>query len=369
MECNEIVSCDWFSFSVLLPLTDDEKLQGVSLSCPVGYTLKEYGGTNIYRRRFMLFNEFGEKSLTLLLEPYSKLIKPNSMFVEIANRLLYRDFSFVLDLLAAIHNYTFQSISRYDVCCDFNPSVHQWQVIEWLQDGGAYVTGKREGAMFYDYIIPDSGGLQKRVARCLSWGSKQSNIRWKLYNKSLEITELNDKGVVFCTKPYIRDMWVKNGLDPENVWRLEVSIMGAASYQWRGEKLNWSCHEIAFYTPFFWDIYAYRFVIRANQGHKNRGHDEVLPFLSVQNGDHYRLKKCEPRNEVFHTDHAVTLRACMKELERDEVKVYQDMAEIWLSTAQEVITLANLEQFFLNCWGVPFDKFKQQYYNQNFNQQ
>lgn len=364
----EVVSCDWFSFSVLLYLDDDEKKNGAKLLCPDGYTLKEYTGTNIYKKRYMLYNEFGEKSLTLLLEPYSVgIIKPNSMFVEVANRLLYRDFSFVKDLVSLIHDCSFQSISRFDICADFNPSVSQWQVIEWLQDAQAYVAGKREGSMFYNYVIPTTGGLQKRVARCLSWGSKASNIKWKLYNKTLEITEVTDKGVEFCNKPYIRDMWERNGLDPANVWRLEVSIMGAASYQWRGEKLNWDCHKIEYYTPFFWDIYNYRFVIRANQGHKNRGHDEVLQFLTTPDTSHYRLRKADPIGEVYHTDHAVTLRACIKELERDEVKAFTDMAEIWLSTAQDVITLANLEKFFFNTYGKSFEKYKQDYWKELIN--
>ena len=363
----EVVSCDWFSFSVLLPLSDEEKRDGAQLRCPPSYTLTEFAGTNIYKRRYILYNEFGEKSLTLLLEPYSvKVIKSNSMFVEIANRLLYRDFSFVLDLVQQVHEFSFQSLSRFDVACDFNPSVSQWQVIEWLQDGQAYVTGKREGSMFYDYVIPVNGGLQKRVARCLAWGSKASNIRWKLYNKTLEITEIDSKGQQFCNKPYIRDMWIANGLDPSNVWRLEVSITGSSSYQWRGEKCDWKAHDPEYYTPFFWDIYALRFIIRANQGHKNRGHDEVLQFLNIPTTGHYRLRAVDPRGEVYHTDHAVTLRTCIKELERDEVKAFPDMADIWLSTAQEVITLANLEQFFYNNYNKSFTQYRIDYEKEHF---
>ena len=358
----DVVNIDWFSFSVLLPLSERERLEGITLNCPRNYALKEYGGTNLYKRRFMLFNEFGEKSLTLLIEPYSKIIKPNSMFVEVANRLLYRDFSFVLDLLQQVHMYTWQSMSRLDVCCDFNPSVAQWRVIDGLSDGSMYVTGKREGSMYYDFVIPGNGGVQKRMARCLSWGSKSSNIKWKLYNKTLEINELLPSGKQFCTKPYIRDMWALNGLDIQNVWRLEVSIMGSSSYKWRDDKLGWFIHQVKEFTQFYWDMYAYRFIVRANQGHKNRGRDEVIPFLDCPVGSHYRLRAVDPSAAVYHTDHAVSLRAVMKELERDEVQAYPDMADIFLSTAQEIITAANLEQFFFNTYGVSFQQFKSQYY-------
>lgn len=358
MEC--VVSCDWFSFSVLLPLGEREKLEGhAHLNCPEGFQLMEFSGTNLYRRRVIVYDDGGNKLLTLLLEPYSKIIRPDSMFVEVANACLYRGFGWVLDFVSSIHLCTFQSLSRLDICCDFNPNVQQIAVIDGLQDTSMYVAGKREGSMFYDYVLPSAGGQQKRVARCLSWGSKQSNIKWKLYNKSLEIYTYDPSGRKWCDKPYIESLWIDSGLDPKEVWRLEVSITSAAGYQWRDGKIGWDMHDPQNYIPFFWDIYQYRFVVRANQGHKCRKWDTIIPFLPIPDPSHaLRVRPVEPIGKVQPSvDHVATLRACMQQLERPETQASRTYTLIWLRTADEIIRNAHLEGYFYRTYDKTFEAY------------
>lgn len=358
MEQQFVVNCDWFSFSVLLCLTPNELLTGATLSCPDDLSLFEVKGTNLYQRRVLVFDRSGNKFLTLLLKPFSTILKPNSMLVEVANSWLYHDFTYVLTTLSKIHEFSFQSLSRFDVACDFNPNVSQWRVIDGLQDSSMYVAGKREGAMFYDYILPAEGGRQQRVARCLSWGSKSSNIKWKLYNKSLEITEVDTNGRAWCVKPWIRSAWEIAGLDVDNVWRLEVSVMSASNYNWRGEHLDFSMSDISKIVPFYWDMVATRFVIRANQGHKCRKWDEVVPFLERPSADSYRLRRREGGGEVLCADQAVTLRAAMTQLERPEVQASPRMFSIWLNTADAVIEAGRLQGYFLRTYGKPWEVYK-----------
>lgn len=356
----QVVSCDWFSFSVLLPYSDNEQLAGHAyLRCPNGYTLLEVKGTNIYKRRVLVYTDGGDKILTLLLEPYSKVIKPNSMFVEVANACLYGDFSWVLDFLTDIHQFTFQSLSRLDVCCDFNPNVQQLHVLDGLHDGSMYVAGKREGSMFYDYVLPSAGGLQRRVARCFSWGSKQSNIKWKLYNKSLELYELDEKGRRWCSKPYIEALWIANDLDVNNVWRLEVSITSAAGYQWRDGKIGWEMHSPSLYVPFFWDIYTYRFVVRANQGHKCRKWDTIQSFLCVPDAKHaLRIRPLDPTGKVMPSvDHAASLRVCIQQLEKPENLASPHHTQLWLSMVEQIITASHLEGYFYRTYGITFEDY------------
>lgn len=356
-----VVNCDWFSFSVLLAMSDVERLAGhATLNCPDGFQMLEFSGTNIYRRRVLVFDSAGDKLLTLLLEPYSKIISSFSMFVEVANPCLYRGFSWVLDFLDNVHAYSFQSLSRFDVCVDFNPNVQQISVLDGLQDASMYVAGKREGSMFYDYVMPTSGGMQKRVARCLSWGSKQSNIKWKLYNKSLEIYSYDTNGRRWCEKPYIESTWIANGLDCDNVWRLEVSIVSAAGYQWRDGKIGWSMHDPNNYIPFFWDIYQYRFVVRANQGHKCRKWDTIVPFLEIPDPDHaLRVRPIEPMGTTKPSvDHAASLRACMQQLEKPETQASRIHTDIWLRAAEEIIYNAHLEGYFYRTYDKTFDEYK-----------
>lgn len=356
-----LVNIDWLSFSVALALDDEERRAHAVLRCPDGCSLVELGGTNIYRRRVLVLDDAGNKVLTLLLEPFSRVIPQDSMFVEVANRWLYSSLDWVLDFVFTIHEGSFLSLSRLDVCCDFTPSLAQIQVIDRLQSGEVYVAGKREGAMFYDYHLPADGGRQERVARCISWGSKCSNIRWKLYNKSLEMYEYVD-GKKWCNKPWIEQCWKMAGFDVDNVWRLEVSIVSAASYSMHGDKLAWWITREGDFVRLFWDMVETRFVIRANQGHRCRKWDEVVPFLvrPADMGSAYRLRQRIGDGVSMHTDHAATLRAAMQQLEKLEVLCFPTMRDIWLTTAEEVIRAGRLDGYFLNTYGKTFDRYREE---------
>lgn len=100
----QITSCDWLSFSVLLSLSPEEKATEPRLTTPAGFFLQEFTGTNQYKRRAILYDASGEKVLTLLWQPHSRIIDGNSMFVEVANPLLYSGhIRSIPDLLQEIH--------------------------------------------------------------------------------------------------------------------------------------------------------------------------------------------------------------------------------------------------------------------------
>lgn len=356
----QLTNCDWLSFSVLMALSPLELATEPQLNQPKGYIIRQYSGTNIYKRRAILFTEHGDKVLTLLYQPHSNIIDVHSLFVEVANRLLYYDFDFILDLLQEIHTYSWQSLSRFDIATDFNPSIRQQFIIDMLQSGKAYITGKREGSMFHDY---KQDSTIKRVARCMSWGSKYSDVKFKLYNKSMEIFETDDKGRRWCNKPYIHSAWLRHGLEANNVWRLEVSIMGAASYEWRGEKLRWNVTRPEEFTALFYDLIAKRFVVRKNEGHTNKRYDTILDLLNIPDSDHYRLRKVEPRDIQKHTDHAATIRNIMKELDRPETQCNRTITQSLLGTLNTVISSANLEAYFQRMTGKYFDVWLEEYIN------
>lgn len=356
---HQVTNCDWLSFSVRMVLTDAERLEGIQMKCPPAYTLiQQKTGTNQFKQRAILYNEAGDKVLTLLWQPHSKIIADNTLFVEVANRWLYAGFN-PLPLLDEIHLYTFGSLSRFDIATDFNPTPRQQQVIAMLTAGTAYVQGKREGSLFHDF---HQGKTVERQARQLAWGNPQTNIKFKLYNKTKEITEVDDKGRTWCNKPYIKDNWLVNGLNlSKDVWRLEVSIQSASTHQWRGEKLDMAIYDPAAYTPLFYDLAATRFVIRKNEGHDNKRYDHILDFLDIPDTDHYRLRRLDPKSEQHHTDHAATLRNIMKQLEREETKVNERIAMSLLSTAENIVEAASLQGYFLRATGQTFDQWKVHY--------
>lgn len=355
----QLVNLDWLSFSVLMARTDKERLEGTTLNTPQGYALREYMGTNMYKRRAILYTLEGDKVLTLLFEPHSKVIHPDSLFCEVANPLLYNGlYKGVLDILMAIHPYSWQSLSRLDICCDFNPSSRQFEIIDMLQEGKAYVQGKREGSMFHTFA---QGAKVQRKPKQLSWGAPTTDIKYKLYNKSLEIYQPDSKGRTWCSKPYIATEWRKNALDERNVWRLEVSIMGSSSYTWHDEKLAWHTTQRDNFEPLYYDLCATRWVVRKNEGHKYKKYDTILPFLAIPDTPHVRLRAVPPVNEVHHTDHAVTLRALMKELDRDEVRCNKLIRDNLLHSTMSVIAAANLDGYFYRCTGKNFDEWAAEY--------
>lgn len=357
------INIDWLAFSVLLPLDDTERHEGIKLYTPEGYTLRHFTGTNIYQNRAILFNEFGDKTLTLLYNPHSKIIAPNSMYVEVANRELYTDLKPILNLVGDVHDFTFQSMSRIDLCGDFAPTDKQLAVIKALQAGDIYAQGKREGSMFHTYQRSNgTEGKQERTPKCMSWGSMNSDVKFKLYNKTKEITETDTQGRTFCNKPYIPAMWRENGL-PTNtdIWRLEVSITGASSYAYRGEKIDWNITDPTNFTPLYWDMVANRFTLRHNQGHKYTKNDQLAAFLPIPPPPHYRIRKLEPHAEQYHTDHAVTLRSLMKELDRPEIQSCPTLATSLLNTLEDVITHAHLEGYFQRAVGSSFGSWRREF--------
>lgn len=357
----QVTSCDWLSFSVILLLDDAERRAEPVLHQPSGYILKDFAGTNIYKRRAILFTQQGDKVLTLLYMPYSKVINPASMFVEVANKYLYTGFEFVLDLLKEVHDYYFQSLSRFDIATDFSPSPYQMSVIDMLQSGKAYVQGKREGSMFHNYTREGDSAVL-RTPKQMNWGSPTSTVKFKLYNKTLEITEVDPNGRKWINKPYIIDCWRCNGLFLDrDIWRLECSITTCSQQSWRGERLDYSTTAIENYTALFYDLVSTRFVIRKNEGHANKRYDKILPFLIMPDRQPYRLRKVEPKSAQLHTVHASTLRNLIKELDKPEVQCNRAMTDTLLATTRSVIQLAKLDGYFQRCMGMEFENWVEEY--------
>ena len=355
----QVVSLDWLAFSVTLAKTYKERLAGhATLQQPAGYVLVECNrGTTQYKRRHYLLTENGDKILTLLTEPHSKIIHADDMFVEVANPVLYNDavLAGMMDILEQVHPFSFRSISRIDVACDFQPTPSSQAVIKGIQANSIYCTGKREGAQFHDYRRTVNGVEQ--TMRQISWGNKTSDWRYKVYNKSLEIYQPDKNGRVWCTKPYIVDRWRQNGMGDQDVWRMEVSLSGASTYDWRGEKIGWWMIERREWEQWYWDTIATRFVLRKNEGHLCRKNDTVVPLLDIPDGEHYRTKERVGDNRRESVDHAATLRACIQQLERPEVAYSEGWRNLWLNTTFEVLQRGHLHPYFQRTFGITFEEY------------
>lgn len=367
-----IINLDWVAFSVLLipsPQEKDDhqfKLNDISR---YGFKVVEYVGTNIYARRAIVYADDGQKLLTLLFQPHSRIINYQSCLVEVANPLLYaRCLQFdgrwyggllwVPEILQALHAYTFQCLSRIDLAADFPLIPKRAVMVRQLSTDAAYIQRYTEGVSFYNYEAV-KGARIARIPRQLSWGSKNSNIKWKLYNKSLEVFEyekVGDKVVCHCNKQYIVDKWIESGWDVHNVWRLEVSICPMEKYQFHGRTLKF--HDLANWftiSDLFTCLYQTKFVCRMNEGHADRSNDTRV-YLLGNLGITDKLQIRESVTSVPVVEYVNGLRAAMSQLDKPEVIVNRDMRRLWIMTATNVVKRAHLESYFLNTYGYPVEQ-------------
>lgn len=359
----KIINRDWFAFSVVLVPSDEEKQHREwAMTEPEGYQLYHMTGTNIYRQRAILYNDHGEKMLTLLWEPCSKIIRYDSMLVEVANKWLYgSSFFWVWEILQQIHTCVFNNVSRLDLCCDFNPSKEQMGIIRGLSSNKIYVAKKRNGSMFHEYTPAGEDGARgiSRIPLCMSWGSLHTAIKFKLYDKSKElytIVKKEDGFVKICNKPYIEAIWRKNGLDVDKVWRLEVSLMEAGQYDNDEKKIDlnmvqsdWMIEQL------FWDMYKKRFITRKNEGHRDLTNDKQV-FLLGKPKTYTKLTRKDPETQKEIVEAIAALRAAVAQLQKPEIACYKAMRDTWRDAAIKTAKLGHLENYFARTYGMPLEQ-------------
>lgn len=285
-----LLNNDWLAESITL--------SGEERKPPRGYKWVEYDGTNVWLRRRCLFNEYGDKVFTLLDKPKSSIIRPDAGLLEIANEWLYHGIGVrgVEKLLRYCVEYKCIGLSRVDLAMDFEPNVVQQGVIMGLSQGKMYVSGKRSGSGFWstnnDEWMPECW-RGKAIPHCQSWGHKTTSVKWKLYYKS---KELRDAGGGWFDKPYIVDQWREAKLDINNVWRLEVSIHNANQLLFDGVPVSrdvWYKNTVALAQS----LYTQRFMVRENNGHRDKTNDKVVLFLPVRNITPIRCKPAEGESQ------------------------------------------------------------------------
>ena len=265
------VNRDWLQWSGQMKLAKGENVEEPGVCCPAGYTMELLDGTNIYRHRAYLLNRNGVKVLTVLWSPKARWLNRRLIQFEVANHILYSVELFdIIELTYQIHNYTFLCISRVDLCCDFELSRRHRQVVDGLWHKKLYVAAKHDGN---DWWHKD---LDEPFPHQLSYGSKNSDFKWKLYNKSKEL----GVGTNNPSKPYIWEEWDAAGFVITNVWRLEVSVTKSSGFKVNERRMEL---EDVISNAYMCDLYGKllerRFVIRKRQRHTRKSNDDVVDFL------------------------------------------------------------------------------------------
>lgn len=333
------LSTDWMGISLYL-LGEVERT-------PANHRWESYeGGTNVWQSRKCLFNERGEKVLTLLSKPKSSLIDPSTALVEVANEWLYHGIGVkgVMNKLKWCVPFKVLGISRLDLAADFNPNKRICRQIIGLGRGALEVSGKQNGSGFWSVSneewMPDIW-KGKRCPHCISWGHKDSDVKWKLYYKSKELRDAA-KGMGF-DKPYIVDLWREAGMDINNVWRLEVSIKHCNKLLFKGAPISldsWGQDTL----HLFESLYTSRFQLSQGGTRAKGRRCQHIPFLPIK----------EMRNVVCRTydgDRVSSarislLRQLVKSTETEEVRLDgPTLTDVFL-TIDGIVQRDSLERYF-----------------------
>lgn len=186
-----------------------------------GYKVKQRAyGTPQYREMFTI-SANGEDLFEIRRDPYSiksqgGIFNPNSCHIRLCNRTCY-EFDPINHLRAFMvtHDYTYKSISRIDIALDFNRFDNGEDPAKFIMK---YMRGKVSKVNQSNVSAHGSDTWAARIFNSLKWGSPSSPVSTKLYNKTLELKQGEDK-------PYIRQAWQDAGLDlNQDVWRVEFSL-------------------------------------------------------------------------------------------------------------------------------------------------
>lgn len=269
-ESNVIVSVDWFALSCLLARPYD----GRPLNLLPNWTFAELGGTAVWARRWFILDERGNKVATILSKPKSPILDERRCVVEIANEYLYEDnFLEVVDSVLSVYPMAVTGVNRVDLCGDFNMTKRMYYIYRLLQTGEAYLKGMKKGSDWNEWHA------RQKKAHQLTWGGIDSVFHWKWYYKYKELYE----GGEGCSKPYIEEMWKREGLDVKHVWRLECSITSSNSLRIgdNDEKIKpfeWYLSRDAIYE----NLLRTKFVVREFTGKKDSRSDPRLNVFEYE---------------------------------------------------------------------------------------
>lgn len=340
-----LLNTDWMGVSLWLETPVKEP--------PQGYLWRVYeNGTNVWKMRRILYTDRGDKVLTLLSEPKSRLIDHRAALLEVENEWLYHGIGVrgIEDVLRKCCIYSIRGLSRLDLAIDFNPTPEQFDTIFHLAKMDYRLQGKGNFTPWWSknnaaWLPEQYRG--KFIPHQLSWGHKTTDVKWKCYYKSRELKEA--VGNMGWDKPYIVDCWREAKLDETNVWRLEVSIKNCNSLMWRGEPITqdcWGNHTVALAR----DLYTSRFVVRKEEGHKDKSNDTLVPFLPI-----HGLKKIRCRQYSGQTEHngrIALLRRLVQSLDDEQVLLDDASREDVLHHIERIIDRDRLHTYFRGMVGV-----------------
>lgn len=228
------INLDWLEVYALEPISETHNADYFR-SQQFAVLERDYG-TRIYSEMFTIVGADDYPFVEVRRNPKNNSILPiNATHLRFVNRRCYEyDAGTIMAEFLKRYGYTFVSISRVDICLDFEKfdsgDDPQKFVKRYVGHKYAKINQSQASAHFDDC-------WERRDFNSFSWGSRNSDINTKLYNKTMELYD--EKAGAF-RKPYILQAWFESQLvdDPircikkrddgreyrPQIWRLEFSI-------------------------------------------------------------------------------------------------------------------------------------------------
>lgn len=173
----------------------------------------------------------------------ARYFDPRSCHIRLCNRTCYAyDAATIMQRFLDEHGFVFQSISRIDLCLDFEKFDSGDDPFKFLT---RYLKGRYAKVNQCTIAVHGKDEWDGRNYNSVSWGSKKSPVFTRFYDKTLELKEGKDK-------PYIRQAWASCGLVDDfiqltkkgadgavykpRIWRLEFAIQSSVK--------NWVCFDV-----------------------------------------------------------------------------------------------------------------------------
>lgn len=260
--------------------------------------------------------------------PRSSALRRNLSLVKLSNRCLYcEDWGNILGGLLNALKFRYHGITRLDICYDCNYFADGRAPKKFIRDfvmkpleerGAIYLAGCSQFNAYGRKSISSNGSFNY-----IAFHSNSSQKRGYIYDKTLELKEKKDK-------PWIRDMWERNGLisnDKVHVWRAEISLRSGGTDLLNLQtgklfKLHFNYMKNYEQIEKVFRFYAAKvFDFRTNQGQKNRRNFSRLELFSKD-----YIPTCVPKRMSVKADCGRAEKVCYNKLVA-LTSTYTDLAE------------------------------------------
>ena len=261
-------------------------------------------------------------------------------------------------------------MGRIDLCCDWEIDDEKLTLLYDLNDGTAYMQGKKEGSTWWHQINAGNGYFAKEL-HCMTFGSQSSEIKLKIYCKARELGLVGGKtsedDEPDAHKPWIVDEWKSIKMNPKKVWRMEFSLCGANQLRSKNQALT--LDDVAsseWQMQTFFGLYHKRCIIRRNQGniHGHHNDNERVYLLQLpEDGNHLTWFAGNPPSPM-NTNAIPIVRAMMTKITEPAIMANDEVFTSYASTIQQIIASNGLRNWFKNRFGNnPQDYFEDMYQN------